>query len=115
MQSLAATRRTSPAMSYSSKADQMMRRFGRNLASARVTAGYSNASDFAEALKIGDQRYRKYERGDAMPPPDILAEIRSLLGVSLDWLILNDAAAARRPTDSRAASETGADEGQSQE
>lgn len=66
-----------------------MARFGRNLEAARITAKYESASDFAKVLKIKDQAYRKYERGESMPPPDILVDIRTFLGVSLDWLIGN--------------------------
>ena len=78
------------AMAYSSRADRLLKRFGRNLQAARVMANYDSASDFAKALGVGDQAYRKYERGESMPPPDLLVDIRTKLGVSLDWLIANE-------------------------
>ena len=81
----------------------MMRRFGKNLVAARIVKNYLNAADFAKALDIGEQRYRKYERGESMPPIDVLREMRRLLGVTLDWLVLNEAIAPERsipPADS---------------
>jgi transcriptional regulator with XRE-family HTH domain len=74
-----------------------MVRFGRNLEAARIMANYEHASDFAKMLKIKDQAYRKYERGESMPPPDLLVDIRALLGVSLDWLIANEPISSAPP------------------
>lgn len=68
--------------------DRMMRDFGKRLRAARISAGYETAADFARDLGIEVARYRKYERGDAMPPVDILGTISSLTGKSLDFLIL---------------------------
>ena len=79
-------------MAHTARSLKLLARFGRNLEAARIMANYERASDFARVLKIKDQAYRKYERGESMPPPDILVDIRALLGVSLDQLIGNQAA-----------------------
>ena len=81
-------------MAHTARSLKLMARFGRNLEAARITAKYEHASDFAKILRIKDQAYRKYERGESMPPPDLLVDIRALLGVSLDWLIGNESASS---------------------
>lgn len=69
-------------------AHKMMRAFGRRLRAARITAGYEKASEMAEKLGITSPRYRKYERGQSLPPVDILAGIVATTGRSSDWLLL---------------------------
>lgn len=44
-------------------------------------------SGLARALGISEARYFRYERGELQPPLDVLAAIRELTGISLDWLI----------------------------
>lgn len=65
-----------------------MQQFGRRLRAARITAGYEDAIDFANDLGIDAPRYRKYERGNSMPPLDVLQDIARMTGRSLDWLLL---------------------------
>ena len=91
------SREAREVMAYNAKADRLLRRFGRNLAAARVVARYETAEAFADRLGIKAQAYRKYERGESMPPPDLLVDIRSLLGVTLDWLIANDDSPPQAP------------------
>lgn len=81
-------------MAHTTRSLKLLARFGRNLEAARIRANYEHASDFAKVLKIKDQAYRKYERGESMPPPDLLVDIRALLGVPLDWLIGNQVASS---------------------
>lgn len=66
----------------------MMRDFGKRLRAARISAGYETAEDFASDLGVEPPRYRKYERGDAMPPIDLLEMVCTLTSKSLDFLIL---------------------------
>ena len=62
--------------------------WGRRLKAARIIARFETPSDMAAELGIEPARYRKYERGESMAPPDILEKIAVRLGVSLDYLIL---------------------------
>lgn len=43
--------------------------------------------EFARDLGIESERYRRYERGETEPPVWLLASIRRLTGVSLDFLL----------------------------
>lgn len=72
--------------------EKMMRSFGRRLRAARITAGYENASELAVELGIQGPAYRKYERGESLPPLEVLDDIRRLLGCTLDWLLIGRAA-----------------------
>ena len=68
--------------------DRLMRDFGRRLRAARVTSGYMEAADFARDLGIEAPRYRKYERGESVPPLNVLYGIVKITGRRLDWLLL---------------------------
>lgn len=76
-------------MAYSRKAGAMMIQFGNSLSACRIIAGYPDAVETAEKLGLGPQAYRKYERGESMPPPDTLEEISDRVGKTLDFLILS--------------------------
>lgn len=75
------------SMANSRDADRMLRAFGERLRACRVAAGIESAEGMADLLGIEGQRYRKYERGAAMPPIDLLAEIAHQLDASLDFLL----------------------------
>lgn len=62
--------------------------FGRRLTAARLASGFETAADMARELGLGATTYRKYERGENIPEPDVLAAIVKVTGQSLDWLIL---------------------------
>lgn len=68
--------------------DALMRGFGERLRAARLSAGFADAADMADHLGIRHARYRTYERGEAMAPPDILELIVQTTGQTTDWLIL---------------------------
>lgn len=74
--------------SYSRKTDRMMRDFGRRLRAARIIAGYETAADLAKDLRVEVPRYRKYERGDSMPPLEVLELLCDITNKSLDFLLL---------------------------
>lgn len=76
-------------MAGNNKTQKMLRDFGHRLRAARITAGYDRGSDMAKELGIEPPRYRKYERGQSLPPLDILASIVAITGRSSDWLLLN--------------------------
>lgn len=71
----------------SRRAESMMRQFGKRLRAARIVAGYETADDVADALKIEPPRYRKYERGEALPPIDVLEDLCRLLDQDLSFLL----------------------------
>ncbi len=70
--------------------------FGMKLKAARE-AKFESAKDFADHIGINDFRYRKYERGTANPPIDILKRMAAALDVSMDSLL-----PIKRPKDSAA-------------
>lgn len=79
------------------RVDRLMQQFGRRLRAARITAGYEEAADFAADLGIEAPRYRKYERGESVPPLDVLEGINTMTGRSLDWLLLGKMRDGDRP------------------
>lgn len=52
---------------------------------------------FAEILVIGDEAYRRYERGETEPKLSTLVKIRQTTGVPLDWLIAGIEEAPAKP------------------
>lgn len=66
----------------------MMKDFGKRLAASRIAAGYAKGTHFAKDLGVAVERYRTYERGRSMPPPDILEMICDLTNKTTDFLIL---------------------------
>lgn len=67
--------------------------FARRLIKVRETYGMNtrrpnlNKKEFAAALKIEAQTYRRYEIGDTEPNLSVLARIHEVTGVSLDYLV----------------------------
>lgn len=74
-------------MTKDRRVDRLMRSFGRRLRAARITAGYEDATDFANDLGIEPPRYRKYERGESVPPLDVLEDIARITERNTDWLL----------------------------
>jgi transcriptional regulator with XRE-family HTH domain len=75
-------------MTKSRRAEELMWKFGKRLRACRIAAGYEKGAEFARAIGSNDYRYRKYERGETMPPFDTLELISQLTKKSLDFLIL---------------------------
>jgi transcriptional regulator with XRE-family HTH domain len=46
---------------------EVMSAFSKRLKTAREAAGYATAKEFAETMKIEENRYRHWERGTAQP------------------------------------------------
>lgn len=63
------------------------REFGRRLRACRIAAGFENAADFAHELGIEGPTYRRYERGEAEPPFEVLISMSRLTGKTIDFLI----------------------------
>jgi len=69
------------------------REFVKRLAAVRAAYGALtgrpglNATDYAKELGLGDEAYRRYERGETRPQMDTFRRIRELTGISLDYLI----------------------------
>ena len=60
---------------------------GDRLKRARLSAGFAQQKDVADALGIERTRYLKWEHGDSQPPLDMLAKMCRLFGVSSDYLL----------------------------
>ena len=70
------------------------RQLGERIRQAREAAGYSTAADFFRATGLPDANaYYRYERGAVEPKPQVLAVIAQAAGVSMEWLVLGEAAA----------------------
>lgn len=70
------------------RVEVLMRAMGRRLRASRITAGFETADQLATRLDLHPQRYRKYERGDSVPPLDVLETLKRTLSIDLDWLLL---------------------------
>lgn len=77
-------------MTNTPRAARLVFEFGRRLRACRIAAGYAKAAHLAKDLHISEIRYRKYERGAAVPPLDVLARIKNLTGKDLDFLLLGE-------------------------
>jgi transcriptional regulator with XRE-family HTH domain len=75
-------------MAKTSKLPWLMKGFGTRLRALRQVAGYNDAESFAAVLGINAPAYRKYERGDAWPPLDVLVQIVELTNSTMDFLLL---------------------------
>lgn len=50
--------------------------------------GYESAADFAADIGVEAPTYRAYERGESLPPIDVLERICDVTGMTLDFLLL---------------------------
>lgn len=73
----------------------LQRLMGTRLKALRMTAGFETAEDFALSLDLHPARYRKYERGDATPPLDVLEQIEDATGCEIRWLLLGTKKSAK--------------------
>lgn len=62
-------------------------RLTRELYGQRVGNPLLSQKEFAAAVGIEAETYRRYERGETEPPLATLARIRAVTGVSLDFLV----------------------------
>ena len=67
--------------------------FSVRLEQARKNADYETAAEFARALGVEVDTYRRWERGETEPSVEHLTKIHALTSVSLDFLV-----AGRLPT-----------------
>ena len=68
-----------------------MNDLGRKLADKRKDLGLTQI-EFAERMSVTRQTVSRWEAGTAMPDIDKIADIASILGVSCDYLLRDDAA-----------------------
>src|SRR5690606_27693415 len=66
---------------------RMKAAFGQRLRAARIVSGYERGSDFAKDIGIAEHTYRRYERGEVLPPVDVFFDICRLTKRSSDWLL----------------------------
>lgn len=70
--------------------------FGLRLKSARVSAGYQEAEDFASALGVTPNTYRTWERGRTNVPHYLLPAICELLGKDANYFYTGIAALQKK-------------------
>lgn len=64
------------------------RSFAQRLSSLRRVVGYEDAKDFAEALGIQPNTYRRWERAETEPSIELILRICQRLGVTPTFLLL---------------------------
>jgi transcriptional regulator with XRE-family HTH domain len=84
---------TKPRSEFAQRLIQVRESFG-----VRTGRPDLDQKQFAAILIIGDEAYRRYERGETEPKLSTLAKLRHLTGVPLDWLI---AGIEERPSSSK--------------
>lgn len=67
--------------------DRIMKTFGVTLKTARLEAGFSTATSFAEEMGVEPHTYRKYERGQSEPNFELLVRICNRLKISANDLL----------------------------
>jgi transcriptional regulator with XRE-family HTH domain len=70
----------------------LQRGLGRRIADARIRKAWTR-TDLARELGTSRDRVAKWERGQNVPPLDVLVALRTALGVSLDELIVGETTA----------------------
>jgi transcriptional regulator with XRE-family HTH domain len=73
-------------------AEILQRGLGRRIADLRMAKAWSRI-DLAGELGVSRDRLAKWERGENVPPLDVLVALRRALGVSIDELITGEPAA----------------------
>lgn len=63
-------------------------RFGERLKALRIASGFEDAERFAAELGLKPQRYRRYERGETIPPLDVLDLMCKMLDKPLGFILL---------------------------
>ena len=75
-------------MWYNAYMNNVKETLPQNLIRLRTEHGLTQ-SKLAEKLNYTDKSVSKWERGEAIPPVDVLKDIADLYGVSLDFLVSN--------------------------
>ena len=67
--------------------------FAARLEETRVSYGMLTSrpefskGEFAQMLGLGEEAYRRYERGESYPNVETLRKIREITGITLDYLV----------------------------
>ena len=75
-------------MCYNARMNNVKEMLPKNLVKLRSESKMTQ-SEVAEKLNYTDKSVSKWERGEAIPPIDVLKDLADLYGVSLDYLIGN--------------------------
>lgn len=59
---------------------------GQRLRAVRLAAGFTTAREFAAALEVPENTYTMWERGHRLVHPNTLAKIKSVTGVTADYI-----------------------------
>ena len=46
-----------------------------------------NQEEFGQLIEVGQSQVSKYERGDILPPVEVLVRIAAIGGKSLEWIL----------------------------
>ncbi len=65
----------------------MLGQFGIRLRAVRIASGFPDGSLAAADLGVEAPRYRKYERGEAIPPVPVLLAICTMFNTTSDFLL----------------------------
>lgn len=74
-------------MANNREAWRLTKAFGTRLRACRIAAGFETADLFADTLGIEGPRYRRYERGESLPPIDLLKQLCTVLNTTSDFLL----------------------------
>ncbi len=83
-------------MATRTRASEVVPGFAERLAHTRTGYGKKigdrdmHMGKFAAALGLEAETYRRYERGETEPSLAVLARVRDVTGVSLDYLVAGD-------------------------
>lgn len=75
-------------MCYNARMNNVKEMLPKNLVKLRSESKMTQ-SEVAEKLNYTDKSVSKWERGEAIPPIDVLKDLADLYGVSLDYLVGN--------------------------
>lgn len=72
------------------KKDAFRESVGKRLRSLRLARDYDTIRAFAVELGVEEDRYDAWEKGKALIPPQVAAQLRARFGVTSDWLYFGD-------------------------
>lgn len=78
------------------KRDPFRQATGIRLSQLRVARGFGTIRAFAKDLGVEEDRYTAWEKGKALIPPQVVADLRNRFGVTADWVYFGDASALPR-------------------
>jgi transcriptional regulator with XRE-family HTH domain len=78
------------------KKDAFREGVGKRLRTLRLARGFDTIRAFAQDLNVEEDRYDAWEKGKALIPPQVAADLRARFGVTSDWLYFGDTSGLSR-------------------